>query len=247
MSPKWKKSSNLTPLLLVLLSSQVDATQLVPGADKQSVQVNISARESNRLAIEGRRISSVVPGQPGLIATRKDDATGAMFFTMAPDQPPMGVVSMFVTDDQGVTYKLGLVPRTIAAEEIILQPPTEKGASANRAGQADGRAASYQRRVKDLILTMADEDGNDATVDRQDVNKEVSLWQEGRLVMLSKYTDTDIVGEKYRLTNVSKADMLLVEQELFRRGVRAVSINNMTLAPGDSTDIYIVRERKDNE
>ena len=247
MLPMFRKSSSLTPLLLGLLASHAAATQLVPNADKQSVQVNISARESNRLAIDGRRIQNVVPGQPGLIAVRKDEATGAIFFAMAPDQPSMGVVSLFVTDDQTTTYKLALVPRPIGAEEIILQPPADRSAAAKRTGQSDGRAASYQRRVKDLILVMTADEAGDSDVERVEVNKEMSLWEEGRLILQAKYMGREIVGEKYRLTNISKADMLLAEPELFRRDVRAVSIRNMTLAPGQATDIFIVRERKDNE
>ena len=79
------------------------------------------------------------------------------------------------------------------------------------------------------------------------VNKEVPLGKEGRLVLLSKYPEGELVGEKYRLTNVSQANMLLVEQELYRRGVRAVAIDRHTLAQGDSTDIFIVRERRGDE
>lgn len=210
--------------------------------------MNISSKEGNRLAVEGRKLDTVVPMQPGILTIQKDDAVGAAFITVRNPEQSGAAVSVFATDDQGVTYKLVMMPRPITAEEIILQPPGDKGAAIKRAATAEGRAASYQRRVKDLILAMADEElGDQALVDKVDVNKEVPLWQEGKLVLVSKYLDVDIVGEKYRLTNVSRGDMLLVEQELFRRGVRAVSIKNMTLAPGDSTDIFIVRERKENE
>lgn len=156
-------------------------------------------------------------------------------------------MSLFATDDQNVTYKLTLIPRPVASEEIVLRPPAEKAAVPRSTTGGDGRAASYQRRIKDLVLLMADPELASAGVDKQDVNKEVPLWQEGKLVLLTKYAQGDLVGEKYRLTNVSRADMLLVEQELYRRGVRAVSVKNHTLAVGDSTDIFIVRERKENE
>lgn len=211
------------------------------------MQVNISAREANRLAVEGRRIATLVPAQPGLITTKRDEATGAMFFAMASENVT-GSLTLFVTDDRGTTYKLVVVPRPIAGDEIVLQPPGDKAvASARASARTEGRAPSYQRRIKDLVLVMAEEQGPDPAVEKVDVNKEVPLWQEARLTLVAKYLDADNVGEKYRLTNVSSTDLLLVEQELFRRGVRAVSIKHHTLTPGDSTDIYIVRERKDNE
>ena len=234
-------------LLSLLVNSQAEATQFIENSDKQHVQVNISARESNRLAVEGRRITNVVPGQPGLISYRKDEAQGVLYFTMVSDKPVVGTVTLFVSDDQNASYKLILVPRPIAAEEIIVRPPTEKIFNPKRTSGGDGRAASYERRIKDLILTMADEDQQDGLADKVEINKEVPLWKEGRLILATKYIESDMVGEKYRLTNVSSTDMLLVEQELYRHGVRAISVKNQTLTPGDSTDIYIVRERKENE
>ena len=188
-----------------------------------------------------------MPGQPGQIVGKKDEAQGVLYFSLNPDAPVNGTITLFVTDDQSVTYKLILVPRAIAAEEVILRPPADKSAAAKKAPSADGRATSYQRRLKDLVLVMADDELQDGNVDKVEVNKEVPLWKEGRLILEAKFMQADFVGEKYRLTNVSNADMLLVEQELFRRGVRVVSVKNQTLSPGNSTYIYIVRERKENE
>jgi conjugal transfer pilus assembly protein TraK len=238
-SKRWRSLS----LLAAALSSPVFATQIVEQSDKQPVQVNVSAREANRLAVEGRRIASVVPAQPGLVSAKKDETQGVMYFTLTGEQT--GTVTLFVTDELGINYKIVLVPRPIGAEEIILRPPAEKLVAKKG---ADGKATSYQRRAKDLIVVMADEEAAAAAnVERVKVNKEIPLWQEARLVLVARFNDTDIVGEKYLLTNVSGAPMVLVEQELYRRGVRAISIKNQTLGPGEATDIYIVRERKENE
>jgi len=224
-----------------LFSLPASATQFIENSDRGHVQVNISVNEQNRLAIEGRRITTVVPSQKGILTVAKDEVLGALYFGLAQESSHAGTVTLFVTDDKGVTYKLILVPRPIAGEEIILRPPAKKGGPL-----ADGRAASYQRRIKDLILAMAD-DGLKGNVEAIAVNKEVPLWKEGRLVMLAKYVDSELVGEKYRLTNTSPSDMLLTEQELYRRGVRAVAVEHQTLGTGDGTDIFIVRARNDNE
>lgn len=243
-----KKSSRPILLLALLASLNANATQVIEGADRSHVQVNISAKEQNRLAVEGRRIASVVPSQKDVISVVKDEALGALYFTLASDTPSVGTVTLFVSDDKGVTYKVILVPRPVSGEEIILRPPGEKGGPASAAPRttADGRAVSYQRKIKDLVLVMADP-ALQESVESIAVNKEVPLWKEGRLVLLAKYLDGDLVGEKYRLTNVSPSDMLLVEQELYRRGVRAVAIEHHTLPAGDGTDIFLVRERKENE
>jgi len=243
MYPKLKNL--LSAILLSLLAIEAGATQVVENADRGHVQVNISANEQNRLAVEGRRIANVVPSQKGVLSYQKDEAMGAFYFTLSSDSPNHGTVTLFVSDDKGITYKLILVPRPIAGEEVILRPPTEKATPSSRAA-ADGRAVSYQRRIKDLMLVMADDELKDS-VETVPVNKDVPLWKEGRLVLVTKYVDGEMVGEKYRLTNVSPSEMLLVEQEMYRRGVRAIAVEHHTLMQGDSTDIYIVRERKDNE
>lgn len=244
-SKKWLSATLL--LLSTLLSNQAFATQYVDGCEKSHVQVNFSANEQNRLAIDGRRIGTVVPSQKGALAYAKDEATGSLYFTKA-DEGSSGTITLFVSDEQNpqVVCKLILVPRPIAGEEIIIRLPIERvGGSSSARHNGDGRATSYQRQAKNLILNMADEEGRD--VEAVAVNQEIPLWKEGRLVLLSKYLDGGLVGEKYRLTNVSNSEMLLVEQELFRKGVVVVVIENHTLMPTDSTYIFIVRGRKDNE
>jgi conjugal transfer pilus assembly protein TraK len=240
MYPQSKSWSSLI-LLGLLAVSRTDAAQLIENSDTQSVQVNVSARETNRLSIAGRRIANVIPAQAGLIGSRKDEAQGALYFTMTAGKAD-GPVTVFVADDRNVTYRLILVPRPIPGEDIIVQPPAEVTATKRSSG-TDGKAASFQRGIKDLVLRLA----NDDPANRIKVNRKIPLWQEGTLLLASKIQGTDLVGERYRLTNTSKTDMLIAEQELYRRGVLAVSVRSQTLAPGDSTDIFIVRERGDHE
>ncbi len=114
-SKKWLRPSLLA---LLLSSSLAQATQLIENSHQQHVQVNFSARETNRLAVEGRRIVNVVPGQAGLLKAKKDEAQGALYFSLDPETPATGTITLFVDDDQGVTYKLILVPRATSGEEI---------------------------------------------------------------------------------------------------------------------------------
>lgn len=249
MSLKSKKLSKLllTGLLTSLAASQaVQATQTVALRDcaQGHVQVNIAAKEQNRLAIEGRRIVSVVPSQKGILSFMKDEELGALYFTMASDSPGAGTVTLFVTDDRRATCKLILVPAAIAGDDILIRPEAE--ATSTSKAQSNGRTLSYQRRVKTLLLAMAEEDAG-VRLEAIVLNQEIPLWKEANLILQSKVMDGELVGETYRLTNISPSDMLLVEQELYRRGVLAVAITSHTLLPSDATAIYIVRGRKENE
>lgn len=248
MSPRSKRLSKLTLLasLLLSLGGWSHATQRIEGATDRHVEVNISAKEQNRLAVAGRHIVTVVPSAKGAISYQKDEAQGALYFALSDGLPGGSTVTLFVGDDRGQTYKIILVPKSIPGEEIILQPPQVREASESVAVSSGSRASAYLRRAKALTLLMA-EDTPGARAQKTPINREIPLWKEGRLVFLSKVTDGDIVGETYRLTNTSPSPMALAEQELYRKGVRAVSIEHHTLAQGQSTDIFVVRDRGSHE
>ena len=76
MSQRLKKSSRLSLLPALLLSLSAHATQHVEGATTRHVEVNISAKEQNRLAVVGRQIVTVVPSTKGAISYQKDEALG---------------------------------------------------------------------------------------------------------------------------------------------------------------------------
>lgn len=209
--------------------------------------------------VEGRRIASVVPSQKGVLTYEKDETLGVLYFALTGENPGNAQVTLFLSDEKGVTYKLILSPKPIPGEEIIVRPPGDGGPSlqtqsaaaaqaaiTKAAAPTPARALSYQRRIKDLVLGMADPSVA-GSFDIRMVNKEVPLWKEGSLNYVAKVPHGDMVGEKYRLKNTSPTPMLTVEQELYRKGVLAVSIESHTLAPGDSTDIFIVREAAANE
>jgi len=246
MSQRSKKLSKLTLLSGLLLNLAAHATQRVEGATEKHVEVSVSAREQNRLAVAGRQIVTVVPSAKGAITYQKDEALGALYFALSGNGPEGSTVTLFVGDDRGQTYKVILVPRSIPGEDIILQPPpAPEGGTMSIAGTS-AKTTSYQRRAKDLTLQMADESPR-ARAAKTIVNQEVPLWKEGRLLFVSMTVADEVVGETYRLTNVSPSPMALAEQELYRKGVRTVAIEFHTLAPGEGTDIYIVRDRKSNE
>jgi hypothetical protein len=73
--------------------------------------------------------------------------------------------------------------------------------------------------------------------------REIPLWTEARLVRIGRYAG-DRIGEVFELTNVSGAEMRLDEREFagLATHIQAVAIQAHTLAPGQSTRVYLVRE-----
>ena len=231
MSVKWKKL-----VLLSLIASSAQATQFVEHADERHQQVTISALEQNRLAVEGRRIAHVVPSQKGSLSVVKDEAAGALYFALAQDTP--GTVTLFVTDDRGVTYKVILVPGSIPGEEIILRPPAQMAAKGN-ASKAREQTPTYLRAIKAVMLTLADPEGEEVTT----LNERIPLWKEVEFTLRGRHTTPDLVGEVYQLTNTSLSTLTVAEPEFYRRRVKAIAVEHHSLVPGASTTVFIVRDR----
>jgi conjugal transfer pilus assembly protein TraK len=53
-----------------------------------------------------------------------------------------------------------------------------------------------------------------------------------------------VVGEKYQLVNTGASTLDLAERDLFKRGVMAVSVEQATLRPGETTQLFVIRERR---
>lgn len=234
---RWKKW-----LLIVTSAITFDGNtkQIVEQASLGHVVVNISANEQNRLSVSGRRIIHVVPSQKGIISVIKDEAHGALYFKLIAGSAYRGTLTLFVSDDQGETYRIILTPKNIAAEEILIKPPNETK-RINR-----DQAVSYQRQVKNLLLSMTNKEYLDG-IEVKLVNRRLPLWKESELTLLAQYVENRLVGEKYSLTNISPSKMIMVEQEFYRPTVRAVVIDQYQLSPGETTEIFIVRERRVDE
>jgi len=234
-------------MLLLGGKSEVVA-RVVDGADQSIKEVQVSATEKNRFAmLGGRKIETIIPSRDGMLQVLPDPENGEAYVWFRPDAINTGTVTVFVKDSFSVVYKLLLVPSAIAAEEILITPSKTVN-SVTRVDEAQRRASSWQRDIKDLIFQMATAEGDPSHIDAGvAMNQELSLWDEARLLYVRQYPTGGLVGEHYILSNVSKSDLLVAEQEFSRRGVVAVAIENQTLPPGGGTNVYIVRERTENE
>jgi len=50
-----------------------------------------------------------------------------------------------------------------------------------------------------------------------------------------------MIGERYRLFNVSDKPMRVAEQEFYKKGVLAVAVRDLNLDPGRSTVVFVVK------
>ena len=63
------------------------------------------------------------------------------------------------------------------------------------------------------------------------------------MTFASRYDGDGLYGEHYKVTNITNSNLILLEQEFYRKKVVAVSIEHLNLLPGQTTNVYVVRER----
>lgn len=224
----------------ITLPVQCIALQPIEVIDGATVFAKVSKKEVTRLAVDGNRIASMRV-KKGEIFVEQDDETGQVFLTLPPkaDKPING----FLTTDAGQTFTLVLQPEDIQADSIILRVPRVLSPSPS---SNPLKSNSYDKALKQIIFAMANEDGSE-DLEVREVNRVVPLWKETNFVLERQFNSDRFVGEKYVLTNVSKAALVLDEREFYRTGVNVVSIEQLQLVPGGFTRVFIIRERSANE
>lgn len=235
-----KLQMNILPsLLLAALASSAWGQQVIAVGNIAQVKATVSLREPNVLAVEGRKLVDL-KGWNDELTLQLDDTNGrATFFVTEPARGKAKSLTLQASDDAGGTYVFNLSPLDIPGELIILRP--QGGGTSSKPTAMSG---DYQRAIKNLMLVMA---RGDTDAESTAVNKAVPLWNEARFVLQRQYFDTDMMGERYFLTNVSGADMVLSEQEFYRPDVMAVAIETHNLTPGATTPVYIIKARKSHD
>ena len=241
MRTRWACAVRTSLLLSGGLAMATDAAalQVIDAVEGQTVLAKISARELTRIAVDRARVRAVT-GLEGQLLVEKDDHTGAIFVRPVDPARP---VNLFISTDAGRTYALVLQPVDMPADTIVLRDrstrPAEHASALERSG-------SHEKLIKSMILALAN--GDLATeLELREAGREIALWREARFFHERSYVGRTVIGDRYRLTNISAAPMRLAEAELYKPGVLAVAIERLTLAPGETTNVFIVRERGANE
>lgn len=224
---------------LAAATQPATAVQIVEGGDGSTLYARLSKKEMTRLAVEHGRIASLRV-KDGELGIDPDDETGQTFLSV-----PKGAskpINGFLTTDAGNTYTLVLQIVDAPADSIIIrQPRTKPGAARN-----DFKTTSYDKAVRRLVSVMAtDELPDDIQV--KEIGRRLDLWQEAAMTLERQYVAGDIVGERYLVANVSKDAMVLDEREFYRKGVSVIALDQLNLAPGASTRLYVIREKSQNE
>ena len=238
MLPDRLKKSLLLSLFCLFAAPSSHALQVVEGVEGKTLFVKVSLRDLNRISIEGGRVRLVKSADDGLLTGSADATTGqALIQPLAKD--PFGV---FVFSQSGKTYTLVLQPQDIPGETIVIKETAVPASVAAKPGEIE-RASSYQQAIKKMIQALAGE-GLPEGLELKKTWEEIRLWKGSRFALEHVLTGHSLVGEQYRLFNISDAPVRVAEQEFYKKGVLAVSVRDLTVEPGRSTQVFVVKRNE---
>lgn len=232
-----KASFVLLPLLLTL-SNPAAALQILDAKDGETVLGKISQKEVTRISFERGRIRKVT-GNAGEFALEKDEEKGHIFIrpASADSKKP---INLFVTSERS-TVALLLQPVDTPSDTIVIR----EGRDPLATSRAE-KSGVHVRTLKNLLFAMAS-DALPEDMEVREPGRQLALWPGVRLTLQREWLGTGIVGEKYQLANVGTTDLSLVERDLYKPGVMAVSLEHANLRPGEATNLFVIRERRGND
>ncbi|MBK6742671.1 MAG: type-F conjugative transfer system secretin TraK [Hydrogenophilales bacterium] len=240
-------SKTLLFLAGLLLTTPAWALQKLEVKPDATATARIALKETSRIKVEGAAIVDVfgsvyAPDNPaGELMVAPDAASGEIYVMPSAQALPGKPINIFVKTDKA-TYTLLLTPIDVPSETVILNDRIAL-AKLPESAEAIAPAPDWLRQIKNMMLVLTSDapaPGYLATT----VGKPVGLWQEARFFEVRRVANRRLAGAIFDLTNISAAPMVLDEREFFDTGVVAVGVVKTQLAPNESTQVYIVREKR---
>ena len=236
----WKPSPTLLLPLLLAFGESAQALQIVDAQDGQSALAQISRKEVTRIAFERGRVRRVT-GNAGEFVLEKDEERGQIFVRPS-DAQSNKPINLFLSSEHA-TVALLLQPLDAPADSILIRErPNARESTPTRLEAS----AHHVRSLKNLLLALA-QDALPQDMQARERAQELELWPLTHLTLQRSLLGARVVGEKYLLTNTGTAVLQLSESRFYKPGVMAVSLESSSLNPGQSSNLFVLRERRGDD
>ena len=220
------------------------AAQYLQADESRPLNATVSSNAMTRISIEGTRIINA-RYLDGELEVQKDEVTGQVYVKPTTSKK---TVNLFVTSDSNKTYLLSLSTTGKQADSIVIQERSAQIDQLRQIEQAQARIPqavstkqdSYTRSIKGFLIAIANNNTAGFGVQVTPSYAEVPLWKEVLFIRKNRYAAADLFAESYTITNVTRQQIVLVEQEFYKPKVLAVAIRKLVLNPGEQTDVYVV-------
>lgn len=236
MTP-WKPS--LVLALLLLSSDPATALQVLESREGETLLARISRREVTRITWEHERIRRVT-GNAGEYVLERDEEHGQVFIRPASPEATRPI-NVFVTGEHG-TVALLLQPVDTPSDTLVIRGPRGAPLPPSRLEQA-GR---HVRTAKNLLLAMA----TDALPEDMEVREpgtRLTFRPGAPMTLQRSWLGSTLVAERFQLTNTGARALPLTERDFHKAGVFAVAVEATQLKSGESTSVFVIRERRSDD
>jgi conjugal transfer pilus assembly protein TraK len=243
-----------TVLIHVAVVPMAMAQQFIDADDTSLLLGKISVKDNTRIKVENDKITRLIGRD---LYDEKQNPDGKVMAFINPNgeaylgsENQRTPFNVFVITEKS-SYNVLLTPLDIPGDTLVLRDrqATRKALAANQttqSGDVAGRSPSHLRTLKTLMLAMLNGQA-EAGMSWKDLNQPILLWQGTDFILQRQLIGRNEVGEVFKLTNTSTQLMTLTEQEFYTDGVLAITLDQALLQPRESTLIYIIRGRNDNE
>lgn len=213
-------------VLSIVFSVSAFALQIKGVVDNETVSAKISSMDITRILVQSDRIKSF-KGISGAYTRENDKNNGEVYIqpTVSYQNTPFTVL---VETEQGRHLTLLLNPMPVPGGTLLLVP---KGVGRQQAARFE-QASDYELTVSHLIRAMAADSMPEGYAIKEIDNKKVyAIGNIAILRLKTVYQGLNFQGEIYELTNTQSVPITLDERTFFKPGTRAVSLENITVAP----------------
>ncbi|CAM4391389.1 MAG: hypothetical protein LEGION0398_MBIBDBAK_00177 [Legionellaceae bacterium] len=224
---------SIISIALSFIVTASHAEQVKWASDNKTVFLKASATELTHIYVEGDKISQV-RGIDGAYQLKQEATDGSIFV-----QPTFGYqdksFTLFLTTQGGHTYPLLLTTAKIPAESIRLKPLTPSKKAASRWEQE----SAYEKTLLRLITALQNGKTPEGYI-RVNENKEKNVRVSFTLQLIASLKGDKLVGNVYKITNTEKYPVTLDERQFYTQDTRAISLDNLALAPFSEGLLYTV-------
>ena len=249
------KTPLLMALCLSLVSHAVHAAPpvIVPFANNDTVDVNLSFLDINRLVVKDDNITSVtcptgfctLPiGGDDEQAAPPIDPQGAMLVTLNVQEP----FTLYVTTQKGRSF--GAFVKPLAIPAVTTQfISTQRDAAQHSAAAAFEKNSPYEAMLVSLMKSMmlypttqSVPDGFVATALTPVKVKPLPLHPSLTLVPMTQIQGDTLTGVIYRIKNNTANRVTMKPTDFYTRAVRAVSLSATSIPPQGNVYLYQITQ-----
>lgn len=217
----------LLTLGLLLASCVMQASQQKSVSHMQTVSIDLSIKDPNIISVKNDRIKQYAAVKGAAVASIDSDSgilnikPTAMFY----EKP----FSMIVFTEKNMRYTLISNPRSIPAQDIVLEnKKIVEGSNESIAG--------YEAKISNLIKAMIH---NNELSGYKKLNTDAKTNKEN-LRIVTKYSGDDYIGEVLTYVNKKEKNIRLTEDGFYDPKVLAISLSSNSLRPGEMVKVYRV-------